>query len=124
MRLIIKKNYEECSKWVGDYIASKIIDFNHSNNKQYVLGLPTGSTPLGVYKRLIELNKKGIVSFKNVITFNMEEYAGLPATHPQSYHYFMHTNFFDFIDIKKENIHILDGTAKNLQAECDAYEKA
>lgn len=122
MRLIIKKNYEECSKWVGDYIASKIIDFNPSNNKQYVLGLPTGSTPLGVYKRLIELNKKGTISFKNVVTFNMDEYVGLNAEHPQSYHYFMKHNFFDFIDIDKNNVHILNGIAPDLIKECNSYE--
>jgi len=124
MRVIIKKNYDSCAKWTADYIAQRINAFAPTEQKPYVLGLPTGSTPLGVYKRLIELYEKGIVSFKNVITFNMDEYVGLEATHPQSYHYFMNKNFFDFIDIKKENIHILDGTAKDPEAECKAYEDA
>lgn len=123
MRLIIKDNYDSCAKWAADYIAKSINDFAPTKDKPYVLGLPTGSTPLGIYKRLIELNKKKVVSFENVITFNMDEYAGLDANHDQSYHYFMHTNFFDHIDIKKENINILDGTAADLQAECDKYEE-
>ena len=123
MRLIIKENYDSCAKWAADYIAQSINDFAPTKDKPYVLGLPTGSTPLGIYKRLIELNKKKVVSFENVITFNMDEYAGLDANHDQSYHYFMHKNFFDFIDIKKENINILDGTAPDLQKECDKYEE-
>ena len=86
--------------------------------------MPTGSTPLGTYKKLIELNKAGKVSFENVVTFNMDEYVGLPADHPQSYHFFMWDNFFSHINIKKENVHILNGMAKDLAAECAAYEKA
>ena len=124
MRLIIKSNYDECAKWTADYIAGKIAAFNPTEDKPFVLGLPTGSTPLGIYKRLIELNKAGKISFKNVITFNMDEYVGLTADHDQSYHYFMHSNFFDHIDIKPENIHILNGMAKDLEAECANYEKA
>lgn len=123
MRLIIKNSYDDCAKWAADYIAKSINDFAPTEDKPYVLGLPTGSTPLGIYKRLIELYEKKIVSFKNVITFNMDEYAGLAPDHDQSYHYFMHKNFFDHIDIKKENIHILDGLAPDLQAECDKYEE-
>ena len=123
MRLIIKNNYNECAKWTADYIAGKIHSVNPSKNKPFVLGLPTGSTPLGVYERLIELNKKGLISFENVITFNMDEYAGLDEKHPQSYHYFMWNNFFSKIDIKKENVHILDGTAKDPIKECENYEK-
>ncbi len=123
MRLVVKNNYEECAKWTADYIAGKISEFNPTPDNPYVLGLPTGSTPLGIYKRLIELNKKGCISFKNVITFNMDEYVGLDANHPQSYHYFMYKNFFDYIDIKKENIHILNGIAEDPARECELYEK-
>ena len=123
MRVIIKNNYKECAKWTADYIAGKIHSASPTPEKPFVLGLPTGSTPLGVYERLIELNQKGLISFQNVITFNMDEYVGLDENHPQSYHYFMHQNFFSKIDIKKENIHILDGTAKDLQKECENYEK-
>lgn len=124
MRLIIRPNYDECSKWTANYIAAKINDAAATAQKPFVLGLPTGSTPLGTYRYLIELNKAGKVSFENVVTFNMDEYVGLDENHPQSYHYFMWSNFFDYINIKKENVHILNGMAKDLQAECDSYEKA
>ncbi len=121
MRLIIKKNSKEASKWAANYIASKINSFK---GKNFTLGLPTGSTPLQTYDELIKMNQKGKVSFQNVITFNMDEYVGLSAKDKQSYHYFMHHNFFDHIDIQKSNIHILNGMAKNFEKECDSYEKA
>lgn len=124
MQVIIKKDYDKCCEWTANYIAKKIKKFSPKENKKFVLGLPTGSTPLGVYKCLIAMNKAKKISFANVVTFNMDEYVGLPATHDQSYHYFMHKNFFNHIDIKKENIHILNGMAKNPAAECEDYEKA
>lgn len=124
MRLIIKDNYDSCAKWTADYIAGKIVSANPSSSNPFVLGLPTGSTPLGVYKRLIELYEKKLISFENVITFNMDEYVGLDENHPQSYHYFMYENFFNKIDIKKENIHILNGMAEDYQEECIKYEKS
>ncbi len=123
MRLIIKNNYYDCAKWTADYIAAKLIEAAPSAEKPFVLGLPTGSTPLGVYKRLTELNQKGIISFKHVITFNMDEYVGLDAEHPQSYHHFMMENFFSKIDIDKKNIHILDGMAAAPLSECQHYEE-
>jgi glucosamine-6-phosphate deaminase len=123
MRVIITENYSQICKWTAGYIANKINNQAQKGNKPFVLGLPTGSTPIGVYKNLIELYKQGEVSFKNVITFNMDEYVGLPQDHPQSYHYFMHSNFFDHIDIRPENIHILDGNASDLLAECANYEE-
>lgn len=122
MKLVIQKNYDELSQWAGDYIANSINTFNPSNDKPYVLGLPTGSSPLGTYKRLIELNKAGKVSFEHVITFNMDEYVGIAEDHPESYHSFMFENFFNYIDIKKENINILDGNAADLEKECNDYE--
>ncbi len=124
MRLIIQNNYDECSVWVANHIATRIRDFSPTSKKPFVLGLPTGSTPLGTYKALIDLYKAGKVSFENVVTFNMDEYVGLPKDHPQSYYHFMWENFFNHIDIKKENVHILDGMARDLDAECEAYEKA
>lgn len=124
MRLVIKDDYSQCAEWVANYIAKKIRDANPTENNPYVLGLPTGSTPLGVYKKLIELNKSGYISFKNIITFNMDEYVGLKDDDEQSYHYFMNQNFFNHIDIKKENIHILNGCAENLEEECAKYEAA
>jgi len=123
MRLIIQPDYESLSKWASYYIASKIINAKPSKEKPFVLGLPTGSTPLGMYKYLTELNKAGSVSFKNVVTFNMDEYVGLPEEHPESYHSFMWKNFFKNIDIPKENINILNGNATDLEEECRQYEQ-
>ncbi|MCQ2612760.1 MAG: glucosamine-6-phosphate deaminase [Treponemataceae bacterium] len=124
MRVIVRPSYDECSKWAANHIARRIIEFAPTAEKPFVLGLPTGSTPLGTYKALIELNKAGKVSFQNVITFNMDEYVGLDENHPQSYHRFMWDNFFSHIDIKKENVHILNGMAKDLAKECADYEAA
>ena len=124
MRLIVQPHYDECAVWAAYHIAARINEAKPTPDKPFVLGLPTGSTPLGTYKKLIELNKAGKVSFENVVTFNMDEYVGLPADHPQSYHFFMWDNFFNHINIKKENVHILDGMATDLAAECAAYEKA
>lgn len=124
MRLIIKKNYDECSKWAAEHIAETISAFAPSDGKPFVLGLPTGSTPIGTYKELAAMNKAGKISFRNVITFNMDEYVGLPAEHEQSYHYFMKHTFFDYVDIQKKNIHILNGCASDIQKECADYEKA
>lgn len=123
MRVIIRNDYDECSKWAANHIAGRINAFGPTPDKPFVIGLPTGSTPLGTYKELINLYKAGKVSFENVVTFNMDEYVGLDENHPQSYHYFMWENFFKHINIKKENVNILDGMTKDLQAECDAYEK-
>ncbi len=124
MRVVVRPDYAACSVWAANHIARRIIEFAPSAKKPFVLGLPTGSTPLGTYKELIRLNKAGKISFEHVTTFNMDEYVGLPADHPQSYHRFMWDNFFSHIDIKKENVHILDGMARDLEAECAAYEQA
>jgi len=123
MRLIIQPDYDALSKWAAYYVASKIVKANPSENKPFVLGLPTGSSPIGMYKGLAELNRNGAVSFKNVITFNMDEYVGLPEDHPESYHSFMWNNFFKHIDIRKENVNILNGNAPDLEAECLQYEQ-
>lgn len=122
MRLIINNNYETCSKWAANYIVYKIKSFRPSADKPFVLGLPTGSTPLGTYQELIQLYKNGKISFENIVTFNMDEYIGLSPEHPQSYHYFMWENFFKHINIKKENVHILNGMTKNYAKECQDYE--
>ncbi|WP_418892387.1 glucosamine-6-phosphate deaminase [Limibacterium fermenti] len=124
MRLIIQPDAENLALWAANYIAAKIRKANPSSEKPFKLGLPTGSSPLGTYRALIQLYKAGKVSFENVITFNMDEYVGLPDEHPQSYHTFMWQNFFHHIDIKKENVHILNGRADDLEAECEAYEQA
>jgi glucosamine-6-phosphate deaminase len=123
MRLIIQENYEQISKWAAAYIAQKINDFKPTTDKPFILGLPTGSSPLGTYRELIRLHKDGHISFKNVVTFNMDEYVGLPKNHPESYHSFMWNNFFSCIDIPKNNVNQLDGNAPDLEMECHSYEE-
>lgn len=122
MRLIIEPNYEQVSEWAANYVAAKINASNATAEKPFVLGCPTGSSPLGMYRKLIELNKEGKVSFKNVVTFNMDEYCNLPREHSESYYTFMWTNFFNQIDIKPENVNILNGNAEDPVAECKRYE--
>ena len=112
MRLIIQPDYQSVSKWAAHYVAAKIKAANPTPEKPFILGCPTGSSPLGMYKELIDLNKKGLVSFQNVVTFNMDEYVGLPKEHPESYYSFMWNNFFSHIDIKPENTFILNGTTR------------
>jgi glucosamine-6-phosphate deaminase len=123
MRVIIEPDYQAVSQWAANYIVKRIKEFGSDHSRTFVLGLPTGSSPLGMYKKLIKLNKAGLVSFKNVVTFNMDEYVNLPQDHPESYHSFMWNNFFSHIDIRKENVNILDGNAADLQAECANYEE-
>jgi glucosamine-6-phosphate deaminase len=122
MRLIIEPNYDQLSKWAANYVASKVKKSGPTADKPFVLGLPTGSSPLGMYKNLIELHQQGIISFRHVVTFNMDEYVGLPQGHPESYHSFMWNNFFSHIDIRKENVNMLNGNTEDLEAECEAYE--
>lgn len=125
MNLIIKDDYLALSVKAAEIVADAINGFKPTpGHPLFALGLPTGSTPLGMYRKLIELNKSGKVSFKNVLTFNMDEYVGLPESHPESYHSFMFNNFFNHIDIPKENIHILNGNAYDVEQECSDYEKA
>jgi len=123
MRVIIQNNYELMSQWAANYVAKQINAFQPKESNPFVLGLPTGSSPLGMYKELVKLNKAGKVSFRNVVTFNMDEYVGIPEDHPESYHSFMWNNFFSHIDIKKENVNILNGNAPDLAAECARYEE-
>ena len=123
MRLIIEPTYDAVSRWAANYVVSCINKFKPTEDKPFVLGLPTGSSPLGMYKHLIELNRKGVVSFRNVVTFNMDEYVGLPKEHPESYYSFMHRNFFDHVDIPAENINLLNGNAPDIDAECRQYEE-
>lgn len=122
MRLIIQPDYNMVSKWAANYVVSQIKEFKPNPKKRFVLGLPTGSSPIGMYKELIKLNKKGYVSFKHITTFNMDEYVNLPEDHPESYHSFMWNNFFGHIDVDKEYVNILNGNAKNLDKECSDYE--
>ncbi len=121
MRVIIQENYEKMCAWAANHIADRINA--HKEDRPFVLGLPTGSSPIGVYRELVAMNRAGKVSFANVVTFNMDEYLGLPHEHDQSYWYFMHDNFFDhLVDMKPENINILNGMTDDPEAECAAYE--
>lgn len=122
MRLIIQPDYQYVSEWAANYVAAKIKKANPSKEHPFVLGLPTGSSPLGMYRCLIELHKKGFVSFEHVVTFNMDEYVGLARDHEQSYYTFMWKNFFSQVDIKAENTNILNGNAPDLQQECADFE--
>ena len=122
MRVVIQEDYNKMCKWAADYIAAKIN--GHKEDRPFVLGLPTGSSPIGVYQELIKKNKAGELSFANVVTFNMDEYLGLPHEHDQSYWYFMHDNFFDhLVDMKPENINILNGMTDDPEGECARYEE-
>ena len=122
MRLIIHTNHAHASLWAAWYIADTINA--HQGTGPFVMAVPTGSSPLLVYRELIHQVHKGLLSFANVHTFNLDEYAGLPADHPQSYHRYMMENFFNHIDINPKNIHIPDGMAANIEQECRLYEEA
>ena len=123
MRLIIQPDYTGISQWAADYVVRKIQSAQPTAQKPFVLGLPTGSSPMGMYRALVAAHQAGRVSFEHVVTFNMDEYVGLPESHPQSYHTFMAEHLFNHIDCPKENIHILNGNAEDLEAECRHYEE-
>ncbi|AKH88377.1 glucosamine-6-phosphate deaminase [Edwardsiella tarda] len=123
MRLIPLHNATDVGLWSARHIVKRINAFQPTAERPFVLGLPTGGTPLQTYKRLIELYQAGEVSFRHVVTFNMDEYVGLPEAHPESYHSFMYNNFFNHIDIQKENINLLNGNAPDVDAECRRYEE-
>ena len=124
MKVIIRDKAQDASLWVAHRIAEAIKAKAAVTSKPFVLGLCTGSTPIATYAELARMVKAGELSFRNVISFNMDEYVGLPVEHPESYHSFMHKYLFDLIDEPAENIHILDGNASDLDAECAAYEEA
>lgn len=123
MRLVIRPDYEAASEWVARYVHRRIQEFGPTPDRPFVLGLPTGSSPLGAYRKLVEFHKRGELSFKNVVTFNMDEYVGLAPDHPRSYHAFMWKNLFSLVDIDPANVHILDGMAADLEGECREFEE-
>ncbi|MGR5065220.1 glucosamine-6-phosphate deaminase [Photobacterium sp. DNB22_13_2] len=122
MRLIPLQNCSQVGKWAARHIAKRINDYQPTAERPFVLGLPTGGTPLATYRELIQMHREGDVSFKHVVTFNMDEYVGITADHPQSYRTFMFDNFFNYIDIPLENINLLDGNTGDNAAECQRYE--
>ena len=122
MRLIPLNNAKDVGLWSARYIADRINKFQPTAERPFVLGLPTGGTPLPTYQRLIELYQAGEVSFQNVVTFNMDEYVGMASDHPESYRNFMYNNFFSHVDMQEQNINLLDGNAADHEAECQRYE--
>lgn len=118
MEVVIKENYKEMSSLGADIVARVI-----RNKPRAVIGLATGNTPLGLYRELIRMHKDEGLSFSQVVTFNLDEYVGLREEHPQSYHCFINQNLLDHIDIRKENIHLLDGMAEDIELACAEYEK-
>lgn len=110
------------SKKIANYVKERVKQFNPTAERPFVIGLPTGSSPVSVYKVLVEMYKAGEISFEHVVTFNMDEYVGLPRDHPESYHSFMWKNLFMHVNIKPENVHILDGNAPDLDEECKKFE--
>ena len=118
MKIVVTKDYTEMCK-----LASRIFAAQITLKPDSVLGLATGSTPVGMYKELIQMYNEGRVDFSHVKTVNLDEYAGLNGDNDQSYRYFMNHNLFDHIDINKENTSVPCGTAEDLQAECERYEQ-
>lgn len=119
MKLIITK--KDLGQWAASYIARAK---KQAQKPHFVLGLPTGGTVEGMYAQLAKLTQAGEMTFQDAVTFNMDEYVGLPPEHDQSYHYYMKHHLFDHVDAKLENVHILNGQAQDLDAECRAYENA
>lgn len=122
MRLIIQKTPTQVARWTARYIVEQIKQKEKHTPSPFVLGLPGGMTPLETYRELIRLYRAGEVSFANVITFNMDEFVGLPADHPQSFHTYMWSNFFSHVDVRPEHVHLLDGGAEDPVKECADYE--
>ena len=118
MKVVISKNYEELSRLAAEHVADLL-----KSKSDAVLGLPTGSTPLGMYKELISMNKKEDLSFKDVTTFNLDEYEGLDKNDPNSYYRFMLDNFFSHIDVDKNKTNIPDARSSDITKECVEYEK-
>ena len=118
MRLLKCENYTELSLKAAQIVAGQI-----TLNPQSVLGLATGSTPVGMYNELVKMYNEKRVDFSDIRTFNLDEYYPISADNPQSYHYFMEEDLFSKINIKKENTHILDGKCSDTFAECDNFEK-
>jgi len=118
MRVIVTNNYQEMSREAACLVARQILTKEDS-----ILGLPTGDTPMGMYKELVQPDNRRLIDFSKVITFNLDEYYGLPRNHPGSYHRYMREKLFDHVNIQEGNIHILDGVAKDIEEECRRYEE-
>ncbi|HTI04768.1 MAG TPA: glucosamine-6-phosphate deaminase [Gemmatimonadales bacterium] len=118
MEVIVQKDYKALSRVAAEVIAEVL-----NTKPNAVLGMATGSTPLGLYQELVRLHKERQLDFSRCTTFNLDEYVGLNVTHPQSYHYFMHEHFFRHVNIQPQNINIPSGTTSNYPAFCQWYER-
>ncbi len=118
MNIIVVKDYLEMSRKAAHMVVGQILQ-----KPETVLGLATGSSPIGMYDELVKFYKEGMISFKDVVTFNLDEYIGLEPSHEESYAYFMKKNFFGRIDIKEKNHHIPSGMAKDIEEECEKYDR-
>jgi len=118
MEIIIQTTPEAASK-----VAARIVARVLREKPEAVLGLPTGNTPLPLYRELIRLHRAGQADFRRVTTFNLDEYVGLAPEHPRSFYHFMWENFFRHLNIKRGKVHLPDGLAKDIPAHCDRYEK-
>ena len=118
MEVIVKKNYEEMSKAAATLFAAEIME-----NPKTILGLATGSTPVGLYKELVKMYEAGDLDFSQITTFNLDEYVGLAPENDQSYHYFMNDHLFDHVNINKENVHVPDGVGFEAGEAGKAYEE-
>jgi glucosamine-6-phosphate deaminase len=118
MNVLVANNYEEVSKIAADIITKLVV-----SKPNCILGLATGSTPIGTYKKLIEYNKEKMVDFSKVTSFNLDEYLGLPGDHPQSYRFFMNNNLFNHINIDINNTFVPNGIASDIQKECENYDQ-
>lgn len=116
MKIYAAKDYADMSRKAAIIISAQVI-----MKSDAILGLATGSTPIGTYEHLIEWYRKGDISFSQVYTVNLDEYKGLSGEHDQSYRYFMNQNLFDGIDISKENTYVPNGLAEDTAAECQRY---
>lgn len=123
MRIIIHDSYEALSKWTAYTIAKRIKDFNPTPVKPFVLGVPAGMSPIGTYQQLISLHQDGKVTFRNVVVFGLNEYAGIPEDHPQSHTSVLWNNLFSQIDIQPENVRLLNGNVADFDLECSNFEK-
>ncbi|MEW8957863.1 MAG: glucosamine-6-phosphate deaminase [Moorella sp. (in: firmicutes)] len=119
MKIVLARDYQHLSR-LGASLVTRAI----KQKPNLVLGLATGETPLGLYQELVKLYRQGYLDFSRVVTFNLDEYYGLPPDDPHSYHYYMETNFFKHVNLRRENVHLPPGRPENVVAACAAYEAA
>ena len=124
MRVVIKPTYEDLSSWAADYVVYRINKHRPTPKRPFVLGLPSGSTPLGMFNVLAKYYKEGKVSFENVIFFGTCEYVGVGAGDERGFQYALWDKFLKFVNVKKEHVHFLNGLTTNFSKECASYEKA